>query len=381
MVEQRGECKTPGGKLVSVSLACNENLILSATLSGDFFIHPEARARSVLDLMAKVLITLPTSINQEKLAQKLADVLPWDVELIGTSPQAIAVAIRRALGDAHAQLSDPAHPQDHLILSDTELEHHLTAWKTVPWRVIPEQSFTPALNVALDEVLCNGVAIGQRPATLRFWRWSSQAVILGRCQSVMNEVDQDSAETQGISIVRRMTGGGAMFLQPHGAITYSLYLPEHLLSGARLRHSYQICEAWVISCLRHLGVDAFHAPINDIACSMGKIGGAAQARRQGVILHHTTMAYEMDPGEMVRVLRIGREKLSDKPAVASAAKRVSPLARQTGLSREAIVAALQQSFFDRMGGTLDELTQEEMNAAHALVSTKYGHPSWTFEIA
>src|SRR4029079_6072409 len=135
-----------------------------------------------------------------------------------------------------------------------------------------------------------------------------------------NEVDRDAAEALGIRIVRRMTGGGTMFLQPHGAITYSLYLPEALLKGVPRRQSYQVCESWVIAGLRALGVDASHAPLNDIACSMGKIGGAAQARRARVVLHHSTIAYDMAPVEMVRVLRIGREKLSDKPAVASAAK-------------------------------------------------------------
>jgi len=113
---------------------------------------------------------------------------------------------------------------------------------------------------------------------------------------------------------------------------------------------------------------------------MGKIGGAAQARRQGVVLHHTTMAYDMDPGDMVRVLRIGREKLSDKPAIASAAKRVSPLVRQTGLSREAIVAVLFGHFQQRFGGKVEALREDEMQAAEQLVATKYGNEEWTTEI-
>jgi lipoate-protein ligase A len=167
-----------------------------------------------------------------------------------------------------------------------------------------------------------------------------------------------------------------MFMQPHGAITYSLYLPESAVDGLSIRQSYEVCEAWVVRGLRSLGVDAHHVPINDIACSEGKIGGAAQARRRGVVLHHTTMAYDMDPGEMVRVLRIGREKLKDK-AVASAQKRVSPLVRQTGLSREAIVAKLFESFQHQFGGTVSELTADELTAAEELVRTKYGHAEWT----
>jgi lipoate-protein ligase A len=81
---------------------------------------------------------------------------------------------------------------------------------------------------------------------------------------------------------------------------------------------------------------------------------------------------------MVRVLRIGREKLKDK-AVASAAKRVSPLVRQTGLSREEIVSHLFESFRMRFGGTVSELTTEELTASERLVQSKYGNVDWTNE--
>jgi lipoate-protein ligase A len=177
-----------------------------------------------------------------------------------------------------------------------------------------------------------------------------------------------------------MTGGGAMFLQPHGAITYSLYLPETLLSGLSIRQSYEICEAWLIAGLRNLGVDAHHVPINDIACSDGKIGGAAQCRRGGHVLHHTTIAYDMDPGEMLRVLRISREKLSDKKGVSSASKRVSPLKRQTGLERGEIAERLFAFFQTQFGGTLDAITQNEFGLAESKVAAKYGTQDWTFDI-
>jgi lipoate-protein ligase A len=289
----------------------------------------------------------------------------------------VAVAVRRAVtgdGDLH----DVPPPDRIGSFTADEIDRLTAPWTQFPWRLIPESPLPPAVNVALDEVLTDRVARGLRSPTLRFWRWSAPAVIIGRCQSVANEVDLPAAAALGIQIVRRMTGGGAMFLQPHGAITYSLYLPETALAGLTIRQSYEVCEAWVIRGLRGLGVDAHHVPINDIACSEGKIGGAAQARRRGVVLHHTTIAYDMDPGEMVRVLRIGREKLRDK-ATPSAAKRVSPLVRQTGLPRAAIVEYLGRSFRERFGGEPDEVAADEMAEAEQLVAEKYGHPGWTYE--
>lgn len=374
----RGECKTPGGKLIAVEYDLSNNTMQRIRISGDFFIHPESKAREVLDGLRQVIEGRENNLSLQEWNDALQRALPWDVELLGTSTQAFAIALCRARGE---QAELVAFSYADRQLSEEQIESKLLPWKSQDWHLLPEVALPPAMNVALDEVLCQQVAQGKRPATLRFWRWTEQAVILGRCQSVLNEVDQDAARSTGIQIVRRMTGGGAMFLQPHGAITYSLYLPEKLLSGIPLRQSYQVCEAWIIAGLRKLGVDAYHAPLNDIACSMGKIGGAAQARRNGVVLHHTTMAYEMDPGEMVRVLRIGREKLSDKPAIASAAKRVSPLARQTGLPREAIVSSLFEHFRNQFGGTVSSLLAEEMLAAEELVANKYGNDIWTYEIA
>jgi lipoate-protein ligase A len=372
-----GECKTPGGKLVAVDLDVTDGQLACVRILGDFFVHPEPAAEPTLTAIAAGLAGAPADLDVPAVAARVRAAVPFGVELIGTSPEAVAVAVRRAVtGD----VDRPDTPPLERIGSFTadEIDHLTAGWKALPWRLIPERPLPPAMNVALDEVLTDRLARGERPPTLRFWRWSGQAVIIGRCQSVANEVDAAAAAEMGVQVVRRLTGGGAMFLQPHGAITYSLYLPESAVAGLSIRRSYEVCEAWVIRGLRQLGVDAHHVPINDIACSEGKIGGAAQARRRGVVLHHTTIAYDMDPGEMVRVLRIGREKLKDK-ATPSAAKRVSPLVRQTGLPRDEIVRHLFETFRSTFGGELDEVTAEELGAAEQLVAEKYANPAWTHE--
>lgn len=378
-MSRTGECKTPGGKLVAVDLDVSAGALAAVRVRGDFFVHPEAAAKPTLDAIAVALTGAPADLDAHALAARVRAAIPFGAELVGTSPDAIAIAVRRAVtgdGDLHTSLD----PDRVGSFTADEIDRLTASWKHLPWRLIPERPLPPATNVALDEVLTDRVASGQRPPTLRFWRWSGQAVIIGRTQSVLNEVDVSAAAAMGVQVVRRMTGGGAMFLQPHGAITYSLYLPEAAVAGLSIRQSYEVCEAWVIRGLRQLGVDAHHVPINDIACSEGKIGGAAQARRKGVVLHHTTIAYDMDPGEMVRVLRIGREKLKDK-ATASAAKRVSPLVRQTGLSRNAIAGHLYDHFHGAFGGDADEVNADELAEAERLVVVKYGHPGWTNEFA
>src|SRR6185312_12429308 len=153
-------------------------------------------------------------------------------------------------------------------------------------------------HLALDEVLLDEVAAGRRAPTLRIWEWSAAAIIIGIFQSLKNEVDEAAARRFGVQVVRRISGGGAMFVEPGSAITYSIYAPEALVAGMSFQESYASMDAFALQALEKVGIDAWYQPLNDITSRDGKIGGAAQARRRGAVLHHVTMAYDMDAEKM-----------------------------------------------------------------------------------
>jgi lipoate-protein ligase A len=249
-------------------------------------------------------------------------------------------------------------------------------WNDYEWRLIHVEAQSPAMHMALDEVITDEVAAGRRPPTLRIWEWASPAVVIGRFQSLRNEVDVEAARRHGIQVVRRITGGGAMFVEPGNTITYSISAPEALVKGMSFLQAYAFMDSWVLEALRTLGIEAWYQPLNDIVSAIGKIGGAAQARRGRAVLHHVTMAYDIDADKMLQVLRIGREKLSDK-GVESAAKRVDPLRSQTGLAREAIIARMLETFRASHGLVEDELRPEELERAERLVREKFDTGSWT----
>ncbi len=249
-------------------------------------------------------------------------------------------------------------------------------WNDFDWRLIHVQAQSPAMHMALDEVLTDEVAAGRRPPTLRIWEWASSAVIIGRFQSLRNEVDTEAARHHGVEVVRRITGGGAMFVEPGNTITYSLSAPESLVKDMSFLQAYAFMDSWVLEALGDLGIEAWYQPLNDIVSSAGKIGGAAQARRNRAVLHHVTMAYDIDAEKMVRILRIGREKLSDK-GVGSAAKRVDPLRSQTGLPREAIIARMLETFRGNHGLAEDTLRPHELERAERLVREKFATEGWT----
>lgn len=250
-------------------------------------------------------------------------------------------------------------------------------FRSVDWTLLPNPPLQPPFQVAMDETLTLSTAAGDRGPNIRFWNWAGPCVVLGRFQSVRNEVYEDVAAEQGVELVRRISGGGAMLIEPEGAITYSIAAPESLVEGMSFAESYQFFDSWVIDALRELGVDAWYVPLNDITSSGGKVGGAAQARRGGAVLHHTTMAYSMTPGKLVQILRVGKEKLSDK-GVASADKRVGPLRNQTDLDRDVIIHHLIGHFRSRFGLVDGDFTSAERADVRERVENKFSTRDWIY---
>lgn len=254
-----------------------------------------------------------------------------------------------------------------------------TDWRDHEWQLIHTGAQSPTLHMALDDVITHEVGAGRRPPTLRMWEWASSAVVIGRFQSLRNEVDGDAARRHGIEVVRRVSGGGAMFIEPGNTITYSIYAPQSLIKGLSFQEAYAFLDEWVLEALGELGIKAWYQPLNDITSQGGKIAGAAQVHRGGAVLHHVTMAYDIDATKMLDVLRIGREKLSDK-GTASAAKRVDPLRSQTGLPREAVIEHMIGTFRRLHGLTDDAIRPGELSQAEALAHSKFCSQAWNTDV-
>ncbi|WP_404801557.1 lipoate--protein ligase family protein [Bifidobacterium platyrrhinorum] len=274
--------------------------------------------------------------------------------LVGTDATAIATAYIRARG------ADPVsygHGANDSIVKDSAITADDDALLADRWNrlwpgleIVHDVPRMPAEQMAVDERWARKVAAGERRPTLRIWEWAGPCVVVGRFQSVPDEVHEDVARAEGIEVVRRCTGGGAMFIEPGNTITYSLYAPLWFVDGMDVADSYRLCDRWLVGALRGLGLDVRFAGLNDLASQHGKIGGAAQRRfpapkrrgageAPGAVLHHVTMAYDIDAAKMGRVLNTSREKMSDK-AVQSAVKRVDPMRSQTGMTRTRIVGYL-----------------------------------------
>ncbi|NLC10064.1 MAG: lipoate--protein ligase family protein, partial [Gammaproteobacteria bacterium] len=95
-----GEYKVPGGKLVVADVEVQDGCLSQVSISGDFFLEPD----SALTLINHALIGLPNTASQQVLATAVADALDADVMMFGFSAEAVAIAVRRALGKASSWL-------------------------------------------------------------------------------------------------------------------------------------------------------------------------------------------------------------------------------------------------------------------------------------
>jgi lipoate---protein ligase len=231
------------------------------------------------------------------------------------------------------------------------------------------------MHMALDEVLLESVRAGLRRPTLRIWEWIEPALVIGSHQSVINEVAVVAARELGFVVTRRMSGGGTMLCEPGRTITYSLYVPESIVAGITFRKSYALLDDWAVRAFVELGIPAGYREINDIISPRGKIAGAAQARRRGFVLHHTTIAHSMDVALLPRLIRIGRPPIA-QTGVRSANKSVSPLSWFTTLSCAEVADSLVRYFSSEFLTHESGAAPAELEAAHHLVSTKYATAAW-----
>jgi lipoate-protein ligase A len=356
----RGEYKVPGGKLVAADVEVVDGTLSAVSISGDFFLEPDA-ALGFIDVAltgqpADARVPELTAAIEYGLQRAEADrLLEAPVTMVGFTAEAVAIAVRRALG-------------------------HATSWQDHTFELIHVGPQPPALLAALDQVLAEELAAGRRGPTLRFWEWVEPAVIIGSFQSLRNEVDPEGTAKHHITVVRRISGGGAMFMEAGNCITFSLVVPASLVDGLSFEQSYRFLDDWVIGALADVGVKATFSGLNDVASAQGKLAGSAQKRLAGgAVLHHMTMSYDIDADKMLEVLRIGREKLSDK-GTTSANKRVDPVRSQTNLPREQVIAAFEAHFRSRYRTVDGTLTPEELDRAQYLVDTKFGTQEWTARV-
>jgi lipoate-protein ligase A len=230
----------------------------------------------------------------------------------------------------------------------------------------------PAYGLALEEALFDSVR-HRGEDTLRLWV-NDRAVIIGRSQSIAAEVNLDEAKKLAIPVLRRISGGGAVYHYP-GNLNVSLFLKDGRPLGG-VAQTFRSCGEAIARSLAELTITAWE---NSLFLNEKKIGGAAQARRGNALLYHTTLLVEPDKVPMERLLRAVHGDYHPI-GVPSRSHPTTTIAEATGktFSLEEIghrivtqlCKLLRRSTYER------SLTKQERAHAQKLTTEKYESVEW-----
>jgi len=249
------------------------------------------------------------------------------------------------------------------------------------WRLLLEGKKDPYLNMGTDEAILDGVSMGTSPRTLRLYMWRPSAVSIGRFQALEDSVDREACDLAGVKVVRRLTGGGAVFHDEVGEVTYSLTMKEEDLPSRDYVMSFEYMARGVVEALRLLGYRAEFVPLNDVAIGGRKVSGSAQVRRGGAVLQHGTLLLSMDKGLAFRVLKVPAQKVAERGLDRPEDRVVTLRALGYQGGAEDVMKALVQGFSSSLGRKFTEgdLTPLERRAAEDMAEKRYRSRAWLEE--
>lgn len=235
-------------------------------------------------------------------------------------------------------------------------------------RILFGDSFDPTRNLAVEEALLLSGAAGP---FLYLWQ-NAHTVVIGSGQNAWKECRTELLESEGGTLVRRTTGGGAVY-HDMGNLNFSFVMPKDLYSVER--QSQVIGQA-----IAAFGVKTGRSGRNDLVISdtQAKFSGNAFRIRQGAALHHGTILVNVDMEKLGRYLAPSQQKLRAK-GVDSVRSRVENLtAHAPDLTIKDMMAALADAFRDQYGGEQVSIGEAVSEDTVSRLQSKYRSWDWTY---
>jgi lipoate-protein ligase A len=244
------------------------------------------------------------------------------------------------------------------------------------WRLVDTDAAPGPRTAALDEAIARSRSAGEVPDTLHFYRRRPPAVTLGYSLDAAAEVDIEYCARKGIDVVRRLSGGGAIYTDDR-QLVYSLTTKGMLPTSVEASLK-KVCTA-VADALSSLGTEAQFAPVNDVLIGGRKVSGSAQLRKWGVVLQHGTVLVDADPEQMFCALRVPQDKRR-KHSLDDPRLRVTTLKAELGRlpPMDEVRTALKKAFERAFGVTIlpGHITPGEEMMARQFMKDRYGNDDW-----
>jgi lipoate-protein ligase A len=254
------------------------------------------------------------------------------------------------------------------------------------WRLLKTETHDAFMNMAVDESILKNRIENLVPNTLRLYSWKPSAVSIGRFQDAKKEVQVEDCKKYGVDIVRRITGGGAVYHDSDDELTYSLIVRRIDLMTDDIGRVYARIYSGLAEALKTLGVKADFNRGDPKTCpnltvNGRKISGSAQAHRKGVVLQHGTLLSRVDLVKMFTFLRVPWARTCMQVAKI-AENKITSIDSETGRNVptseivDALIAGFEKTFKIRLEA--DSLAPKELEVATYLRKEKYATDRWNF---
>ena len=210
--------------------------------------------------------------------------------------------------------------------------------------VMERPTHDPVLNLERESSF---MTTAETPS-FRVWR-SMDSVVLGRFLTPEDEVNMSRSEELGVPVLKRPSGGGAVF-HDLGNVNYSIYLPSGHCSGLSIEKSLRLLSFPVTELLESLGIGWSWEPPNNVYVRGAKISGSAQARSRECLLHHGTLLVSTDVDRMRQLLKVGGRSCT------------APIVNLTDIVPGITAEEVEELLFAILTG---EMQQSQLNIAYA----------------
>jgi lipoate---protein ligase len=238
---------------------------------------------------------------------------------------------------------------------------------------IDNQNMTdPRINLAIEEYAVKNLDIDQ---TYLLFYINQPSIIIGKNQNTFEEIHVDYVRDHDIIVVRRLSGGGAVY-HDTGNLNFSFITKNEGDSF----HNFRKFTEPVVKALHKLGVPAELSGRNDILVEGRKISGNAQFATRGRMFSHGTLMFDSNLDDVVAALNVKQEKIASK-GIKSIRSRVANISEFLShpLTMEAFKQTLLQSIFEEVG-TIPQyhLTATDWDRIHEISREHYQNWDWNF---
>ena len=232
---------------------------------------------------------------------------------------------------------------------------------------IENNNLDPALNHAIELFVMDNYD----EDIFMLWR-NRPCILIGRYQNIYLEVNLDFTNSKGLDVVRRMSGGGAIYCDEEN-MQYTFITKQ-----TSIQNSFKKFATPIVNALRSLHLDAEFTGRNDILLDGAKVSGNAQFHRNGKIVHHGTLLFKANTENLTKALHVREVKFKGK-AVQSVASRIGFIGQYVDMSVLEFKAYIEDFIKKEYGiSQMTRLSDVDMQQIEKIKNEIFASKAWNY---